>query len=239
MTNPFLNNEIADSYDSYYEKRSGKLIDQVEKAAIFNQIKKWSSIKGDKTNKLVEVGCGTGHWTYYFAKLGFDVLGIDISGEMLKIANRKKDSYPLDNTPTFKQLNMEELSLEESFDVVAFITSLEFIENPKKAIKNAISCLKDRKGIIIFGVLNADSALAKFSENDPILSKATFYNEETLTDLIKNVASNVEISSQQCVFLSPMEMEKLSDEEIIIKESNFSEKHSIIGTFIAMKVEIQ
>ena len=40
-------------------------------------------------NLVVELGCGTGSFTLEMAKRGYDIMGIDLSSEMLDIARRK------------------------------------------------------------------------------------------------------------------------------------------------------
>lgn len=47
---------------------------------------------GVKGGSLVEIGCGTGTGTMLFAKAGYEMIGIDISQEMLEIAEMKKES---------------------------------------------------------------------------------------------------------------------------------------------------
>lgn len=47
---------------------------------------------GMQDGTLVEIGCGTGTGTMLFAKAGYDMIGIDISQEMLEIAESKKES---------------------------------------------------------------------------------------------------------------------------------------------------
>ena len=42
--------------------------------------------------RALDFGCGTGRSTRFLKKLGFDVIGIDISGDMLEIA-RNLDIY--------------------------------------------------------------------------------------------------------------------------------------------------
>ena len=39
-------------------------------------------------NQALDFGCGTGRSTRFLKKLGFNVVGIDISGEMIKIAKK-------------------------------------------------------------------------------------------------------------------------------------------------------
>lgn len=226
--NPFLNQEIASSYDNYYKKRVGKFIDLIEKDAI-------NELLLNEKKKLIEFGCGTGHWSVFFSEKGFEVTGIDSSEEMLRMANKKAIT---NDKLKFIHVSAENSKIENKFDVAAFITSLEFMDDPEKVIKSAISCLKDEKGVLIFGVLNADSNLAKFSGDDPIFSNATFYTVQTLKALIQNISPNAIITSNQCVFVSPTEMENLSDEEIFKRERELSEDNKAIGTFIAMRAQI-
>ncbi|WP_026491332.1 class I SAM-dependent DNA methyltransferase [Butyrivibrio sp. XPD2002] len=47
-------------------------------------------------NLVVELGCGTGSFTEEMAKLGFDMIGIDNSGDMLGIARSKMEKAGLD-----------------------------------------------------------------------------------------------------------------------------------------------
>ncbi|SEK61595.1 MULTISPECIES: class I SAM-dependent DNA methyltransferase [unclassified Butyrivibrio] len=47
-------------------------------------------------NLVVELGCGTGSFTEEMAKLGYDMIGIDNSGEMLGIARNKMEKAGLD-----------------------------------------------------------------------------------------------------------------------------------------------
>ncbi|WP_026526349.1 class I SAM-dependent DNA methyltransferase [Butyrivibrio sp. VCD2006] len=47
-------------------------------------------------NLVVELGCGTGSFTEEMAKLGYDMIGIDNSGDMLGIARKKMEEQGLD-----------------------------------------------------------------------------------------------------------------------------------------------
>lgn len=47
-------------------------------------------------NLIVELGCGTGSFTEEMAKLGYDMVGIDNSGDMLGIARQKMEKAGLD-----------------------------------------------------------------------------------------------------------------------------------------------
>ncbi len=47
-------------------------------------------------NLVVELGCGTGSFTEEMARLGYDMIGIDNSGDMLGIARKKMEEAGLD-----------------------------------------------------------------------------------------------------------------------------------------------
>ena len=65
---------IADEYDLWYESAEGAMCDHFEKKAISKYLPK--NVKG---MKLLEIGCGTGHWSQFFSEYGFEVTGIDVS----------------------------------------------------------------------------------------------------------------------------------------------------------------
>ncbi len=52
-----------------------------EKAVVLNLIQKL------KAKKVIELGCGLGHYTNKISKLGVDILGIDISETAIKKQN--------------------------------------------------------------------------------------------------------------------------------------------------------
>jgi SAM-dependent methyltransferase len=63
------------------------------------------------TNGLVaELGCGTGNITERLASAGYDMIGIDISSDMLEIANEKKTQNGLEDI-LYLQQDMREFEL--------------------------------------------------------------------------------------------------------------------------------
>ena len=52
--------------------------------------------QGDRPRTLLDIGCGTGRYALEFAKLGYTVLGFDLSSEMVERANRLRDSESAD-----------------------------------------------------------------------------------------------------------------------------------------------
>ena len=78
--------------------------------------------------KLLDLACGTGEMTVELAQHGFDVSGIDLSDEMLFIAQEKAASLGL--SIPFYQQNMAELEGLGKFDCVTiFCDSLNYLQN--------------------------------------------------------------------------------------------------------------
>ncbi|MBR4667411.1 MAG: methyltransferase domain-containing protein [Butyrivibrio sp.] len=63
----------------------------------------------EEKNLVVELGCGTGSFTMEMAKKGYDIMGTDLSPEMLDIARRKAQKEGLDIM--YLEQDMRELDL--------------------------------------------------------------------------------------------------------------------------------
>lgn len=100
---------------------------------------------------LLEVGCGTGHFARWFAAQGLRVVGLDASPAMLAVACER------DGGRDYVLGSAEQLPFaDHSFDIVAFITSLEFVADPAAALREAGRVA--RRGLLL-GVLNLASPL--------------------------------------------------------------------------------
>jgi ubiquinone/menaquinone biosynthesis C-methylase UbiE len=168
---------IAEHYDDWYESTLGSFYDRLEKRAVdrFLFEKKYEG-------RLLEVGCGTGHWSEYFSSKGFAVTGIDVSGEMIKVARNKYIA-----NARFEIADGENLPFAaQSFDVVAAITTLEFTPNPAKMLSEMARCVKKNGGIIIVGVLNALNSYNQKRKNKPgsVYSSTTLFSPQQIYNLL-------------------------------------------------------
>lgn len=96
-----------------------------------------------KGKKVLDVGCGTGLFAYRSAKKGANVLGIDFSEAAINIARKK---YKIPNL-RFEKLNATEI--QDKFDVIVSIGTLEHLDNPLKMLKIFKNHLKSNGRIII------------------------------------------------------------------------------------------
>ncbi|HPA71505.1 MAG TPA: class I SAM-dependent methyltransferase [Spirochaetota bacterium] len=159
---------IARHYDAWYDDPVGGTYDRLEKRAVECLLPP----AGDGAS-LLEVGSGTGHWSAWFADKGYRITGIDVSEEMTRVAAGK-------NIPGARFIRGDFLDTEikGTFDVVAAITSLEFIPDPVKALARMRGALKPG-GHIIIGALNRRSWLGLARKlrgaKDPVFNQARFF----------------------------------------------------------------
>lgn len=93
-----------------------RLMEDVDYEGWANYVEKIMDDNMKKTNKILELACGTGNITIPLAKKGYNVVGLDISQDMLMVAKDKSIENNL--KVLFIEQNMIDLELEEKFDCV-------------------------------------------------------------------------------------------------------------------------
>lgn len=97
-----------------------------------------------KGKRVLDVGCGTGNFAKEVSKKNAKyVLGIDYAEEAIKIAQKNNKQKNLE----FKKLDVNELN--EKFDIIVSIGTIEHMDNPIKIIKKLKSCLNKNGKIIL------------------------------------------------------------------------------------------
>jgi SAM-dependent methyltransferase len=142
--NPFDHPAVAGRYEEWYTG-VGSGADALEKELLGKLL-----CLLPKARSILEVGCGTGHFTRWMAQRGMDAVGLDISDPMLTEARRLGGS---------RYLSGDAHSLpfaDRSHDVAALITTLEFLRDPARALAEAVRVA--RQGVLL-GVLNRWSLL--------------------------------------------------------------------------------
>ena len=130
---------------------------------------------------ILDIGCGTGASCRPLLEKGFDVTGIDPSPYMLDIL-----SASLGNRVSLYRGFAEDLPFDDnSFNHASLFTSLEFVENPLKALEEAFRVAKDR---VFIGFLNR-YALTGIGRRVKGIFTPTIYNRATFFSVweIKNM----------------------------------------------------
>ncbi|MCW0483411.1 class I SAM-dependent methyltransferase [Gaoshiqia sediminis] len=211
--NIFAEKNIAQAYDAYYQSEQGRAIDELEKQAIRQLLEPVTP------GEMLEIGCGTGHWTAFFSELDFRVTATDVADEMMNLAKEKALPNVRFMTADVRQLPFADCT----FDQVAVITALEFCGDVEKAFSEIKRVLKPG-GWLITGCLNAASTLGKTKHHDPVFQHGDFMTSDQLT---KHLLKIGEPTVLECVHLSADF--RLLDET--------DEKHTAPGVFLAAAVQ--
>ncbi len=105
--------EYAGHYDLFYADK-----DYESECDILEEV--FRRYGKDKPRTILDLGCGTGNHAFPLAKRGYEVTGVDRSGNMLanarsKLANFESESQTL---PVFLQGDLRSLHLDRDFDAV-------------------------------------------------------------------------------------------------------------------------
>lgn len=109
--------------------------------------------------RILDIACGSGWLSEYFARLGYDVTGLDISPELIAIADERvrKVPYAVDNeTPLrcrFRVHDVESGPLPEQFDAAVCYDAMHHLDDERAAVCNFAAML--RRGGMLF-ILEGD-----------------------------------------------------------------------------------
>ena len=110
----------------------------------------WSSY--NKTPKLIaDLGCGTGNVTERLANKGYDMIGMDISEDMLAEAREK--AYENENQILYLLQDMREFELYGTVDIIiSLFDSLNYITEEEDLLKvfKLVNNYLEPKGLFIF-----------------------------------------------------------------------------------------
>lgn len=174
--NPFALSEVVADYEAWYET-AGRRADRLEKRLLSQLLTGFTH-----THTILEVGCGTGHFTRWFSEQGLQTMGLDLSLPMLVKAVR------LGSPPCVRGDALALPFPSRSFDLVALITTLEFLPDPDQALIEAMRVA--RYGLIL-GVLNRHSLLGRKLKNEggPVWGAARFFTPAGVVKLVRRAAA--------------------------------------------------
>lgn len=108
---------------------------------------------GIEGKRLLDLACGTGELSICLAKSGYEVTCVDLSDDMLSVAQAKAQESGLQLS--FFEQNMAELELMTEFDIIGiFCDSLNYLQTEteiKNTFRHVYHHLED-KGLFIFDV---------------------------------------------------------------------------------------
>ena len=141
--------------------------DAIDKVGLWNSERIIFEKYVKKSDRILDLGCGTGRTTINLYKLGYqNIIGLDISDKLIDSAK----SYAQENNLNIDFLVDDATDIkhqEKGFDVIFFsfngIMSIPKKENREKVLKNAYKLLKPN-GIFIFTAHNRDDSADEYKQ---------------------------------------------------------------------------
>lgn len=111
----------------------------------------------DGSRRILDAGCGTGHYCGRLAAEGFEVVGIDLDPRMIDVARTK---YP---APTFRCMNVLDVgALPKPFDLVFCLGNVapHLTQEEFARFAGGVATILRPGGVWIFQIVNWDYILA-------------------------------------------------------------------------------
>jgi ubiquinone/menaquinone biosynthesis C-methylase UbiE len=175
--------KLARLYESWQKSPEGVLLDRLSSELIIRLL------RPQKGDRILDIGCGTGNHLLLFYRLGFDVTGVDASPYMLNIARSR-----LGNKAALKIGRAEDLPFEDNeFDLATFIITIEFLDDPLAALKEAGRVTKNKIFIGVLNNLSLGCMCKKFHAlfHNSIFREAHLYTLWGLKSYVKKAYGNV------------------------------------------------
>lgn len=184
-------NEFAAVYDFFMEDVDYRLWCQY--------VEEIFELYGIKPGRILDTACGTGNITIPMSISGYEMWGLDISEDMLSIADNK--SRAAKQKIMFLNQNMVKMNLREKFDsVLCMCDGVNYILDKgdlESYFKKVYECLENR-GIFIFDI-------SSYYKIRYILGNNTFHEEKYNKHYIwnNNFDEEFEIVEMNLIFFIP------------------------------------
>jgi len=195
----------------------------------------------EKINKpLLDVGCGAGLWTFFLAKLGKRVIGIDSKQEMIALAKYylKKENKKISSKVKFYNESLKDYKLKDIQSALFLGNTLghfsfnEFEEAIKKLkenkVKNIILEYMDLSRLIFNSDIEFEWCGHRFKEKYRKLSKDSFLRT------IKNLENGLKVQLKGYIWTRER-VKKIMEEYNYHLEKEIQEKNNIVQLFTCLE----
>jgi len=145
----------------YYDEIYATIVDYEKQTRFLEKIIK--KHLGRRPRSVLDIACGTGNYTFVFAKHGYRATGIDVSEEMLRVARGKAGER---DNPIFYKMDMRKIRLDQRYDAATVLFGgFGYLEKEEDVglFFGSVSNHLNRRGLLMF----------EFWQNSAVLPAAT------------------------------------------------------------------
>ncbi|QSG11073.1 SAM-dependent methyltransferase [Halapricum desulfuricans] len=155
--------DIAEEYEEKRFSRGGRLIDRREKQAVLD------AIGPVEDSEILEIACGTGRFTVMLAERGADIVGLDISGPMLKQGREKARAAGVADHLEFMRGDAGRLPFpDDHFDAVIAMRFFHLADTPAAFLQEMRRVSRD---VVFFDTFNRFSTRSIYNWALPMGSR--------------------------------------------------------------------
>jgi ubiquinone/menaquinone biosynthesis C-methylase UbiE len=212
-------NQLSNYYDALHNKKDY----EAESNFFIDLIKKYKKSKG---KDLLDIACGTGSHLFYF-KNKFNVEGVDLSKDFIKIAKEKNPDIK------FSIQDMQKLDTNKRYDIITLLfSSIAYLKNGKeieKTLNNFYNSLIGG-GILIIETLYLKDSFKEIKKHIREYSNESFsikriINISIKKDIAKLTAKYyIKEGNKEKIIMDSLEIPLLSKEWLvqILENMNFN-----------------
>jgi len=180
-----------------------------------------NDLKVDKNGTVLDLACGKGRHSIYLNKLGFNVIGVDLSKESIEFANRYKN-----DKLSFFVHDMREPMANKSFNFVFnLFTSIGYFDDVKENEKmlKSIDSYTAEDGVLVIDFMNAYKVINNLVKSEiKVVDGITFnISREVINGFIVKTITFSD-AGKDYKFQEKVQALQLSDFERYLKSTNFS-----------------
>jgi len=179
-----------------------------------------NNLKIGENDTILDLACGKGRHSIYLNKLGFNVIGVDLSKESIAFANQYKNKKL-----SFFVHDMRESMPNHTFDFVFnLFTSIGYFEDENENVKmlQSVDSYTNHNGILVIDFMNAHKVIQNLVKSEIKIIDGISFNISR--DIINGfIVKTIEFTDEgeNYKFQEKVQALQLSDFERYLKNTNF------------------
>ena len=179
--------KIYDVHSFFYDATFGRLVRRRIARAI-------SHMDIGPDDKVLDLGVGTGVSLNYYAQDRGRIIGVDLSGGMLKQARKKIDERGLANATVFQADAMQLPFADNTFDHVFISHVISVVSDPYRLVREAQRVAKRGARIVILNHFQSTNRFIALLEKwaSPVCTRLGWRSDLALQDLVRGTGAEVD-----------------------------------------------